>query len=332
MSKADLIFSSQNTGFGFIVLNLVTLILGFISNSTVCIVMIRSKRMPRNLSNFLVLQLSLADVILRIHVLVFTIRWIFDGFKEEFLLIFCIWNSTILMICYGVVFNLLAGIALDRFVNIVYPVKALIVEKKKIKATVLVWTYAIATSILTPFYVTLGTEKIAEVDITNERNSSNFNKTNFAVTCFIGKDITSRILFLTSQALLVIVPLIVIMFCYVKMFLALKDRDKGKSFQSIRTKSKRKVVKMLLIVVISYIVCWMPLSLFNILKSFDIFFEKAAKKRQFQMIARGFAGFSSCVNPFIYAFYNPRFRNEFLELFRGKVPRRRTITKNSNVL
>lgn len=80
----------------------------------------------------------------------------------------------------------------------------------------------------------------------------------------------------------------------------------------------RQVVRMLIAIVITYVVCWGPLLIFNVLQSFEYVgnylmgFEKHAKT-VFSLMAY----FNSCLNPIIYGFMSKSFRESFVSDLRG---------------
>uniref|UniRef100_A0A3P9ML10 Gastrin/cholecystokinin type B receptor n=1 Tax=Oryzias latipes TaxID=8090 RepID=A0A3P9ML10_ORYLA len=82
-----------------------------------------------------------------------------------------------------------------------------------------------------------------------------------------------------------------------------------------KLQAKRRVIRMLMVIVALYFVCWMPLYSVNTWKAFD---DKSASKT----LSGAPISFihllsytSACVNPIIYCFMNTRFRKALLSTF-----------------
>lgn len=78
---------------------------------------------------------------------------------------------------------------------------------------------------------------------------------------------------------------------------------------------KRKTFRLITLVVAAFGVCWMPISVFNVLRDIDI---DLIDKRYFlliQLLCHLCAMSSSCCNPFLYAWLHNRFRAELRKMF-----------------
>lgn len=78
---------------------------------------------------------------------------------------------------------------------------------------------------------------------------------------------------------------------------------------------KRKTFRLVSLVVAAFGVCWMPISVFNVLRDIDI---DLIDKRYFlliQLLCHLCAMSSSCCNPFLYAWLHDRFRAELRKMF-----------------
>ncbi|KAG8260036.1 neuropeptide Y receptor activity protein, partial [Homalodisca vitripennis] len=103
-------------------------------------------------------------------------------------------------------------------------------------------------------------------------------------------------------------PLCVISCVYVRMALRLWGSRAPGNAQDSRDanlmKNKKKVIKMLVIVVALFGLCWLPLQTYNVLQ--DVFPE-INKYRYINVIwfcCDWLAMSNSCYNPFIYGIYN----------------------------
>ncbi|XP_062238397.1 prolactin releasing hormone receptor 2a [Platichthys flesus] len=78
---------------------------------------------------------------------------------------------------------------------------------------------------------------------------------------------------------------------------------------------KRKTFRLVSLVVAAFGICWLPISVFNVLRDIDI---DLIDKRYFlliQLLCHLCAMSSSCCNPFLYAWLHDRFRSELRKMF-----------------
>ena len=90
----------------------------------------------------------------------------------------------------------------------------------------------------------------------------------------------------------------------------------------IQERSKFKVVKMLMVVVIAFTISWLPLYLIWLLVKFSDL-EKVTGNFQYFLeismpLAQWLGASNSCVNPALYAYFNKKYRQGFLQLLRSK--------------
>ncbi|KAK3718284.1 hypothetical protein QZH41_001251 [Actinostola sp. cb2023] len=250
-----------------VIVGAVLCFVGIGSNVLVCIVMRRSKRLLKVLSNFFIFELSIAELTLRVFLQLKTaLRYFSIGDND--IEVFCAIFGTVVDMCCGAIFCLLAGIALDRYVNIVYPIKGRTLGQQKIKGTMLVWGYAVLTAVsTTPFYTKVNSvARCSEPEIINSTaNCSEF------FFCDTGRSTASKTIILINFFLRFMVPLLLVIACYLNIVssLALSKRNESKLFRTTAVrKSTWKALKMLLLVVVSYVICWFPQMLFKICSAF----------------------------------------------------------------
>ncbi|KAG9467854.1 hypothetical protein GDO78_014171 [Eleutherodactylus coqui] len=94
------------------------------------------------------------------------------------------------------------------------------------------------------------------------------------------------------------------------------DRARINSSEAKLT-AKKRVIRMLIVIVAMFFICWMPIFVVNTWKAFD-------KKSAYKILSGSPISFihllsytSACVNPIIYCFMNKRFRKAFLATFAG---------------
>nr|CAD80257.1 putative cionin receptor [Ciona intestinalis] len=104
-----------------------------------------------------------------------------------------------------------------------------------------------------------------------------------------------------------------------------KSNRKRCDSRSLQTESqllaKKRIVKMLIVIVVLFFVCWTPLFIVNVWKAFD---PKGARKIFSGVIEiiQLMSYISTCVNPVTYCFMNKRFREGFLKAFICCLPSR----------
>ncbi|XP_037933760.1 neuromedin-K receptor-like [Teleopsis dalmanni] len=116
-----------------------------------------------------------------------------------------------------------------------------------------------------------------------------------------------------------LVPFCVISFVYIQMAVKLWGTRTPGNAQDLRDmtllRNKKKVIKMLIIVVIVFGLCWLPLQLYNIL------YVTIPEINEYHFISiiwfccDWLAMSNSCYNPFIYGIYNEKFKREFNKRF-----------------
>lgn len=111
------------------------------------------------------------------------------------------------------------------------------------------------------------------------------------------------------------IPLIILSFCYIKIGLRLrKSKAPGESIQMRDAKmseSRRKILKMCFIMVLTFMVFWAPLHFINVYRFYDKSIETWANFADIFFVCHLLAVSRTFVNPFIYAWSNAKFRAGF---------------------
>ncbi|XP_076739882.1 blue-sensitive opsin isoform X2 [Maylandia zebra] len=107
------------------------------------------------------------------------------------------------------------------------------------------------------------------------------------------------------------VPLTTIIFCYSQLLITLKMAAKAQAESASTQKAEREVTRMVVIMVLGFLVCWMPYASFalwvvnNRGQSFDL---------RFATIPSCFSKASAVYNPVIYVVFNKQFRTCMLAM------------------
>lgn len=122
-----------------------------------------------------------------------------------------------------------------------------------------------------------------------------------------------------------ILPMILITMCYVLIWIKVWKRNiptdtKDAQMERMQQKSKVKVVKMLVAVVILFVVSWLPLyvifariKLGGEIESWEYDILSIATP-----IAQWLGASNSCINPILYAFFNKKFRRGFVAIIKSR--------------
>ncbi|CAN8019836.1 unnamed protein product, partial [Ixodes persulcatus] len=115
-------------------------------------------------------------------------------------------------------------------------------------------------------------------------------------------------------------PLCVITLCYIFIWLKVwRRRPPGEAHdfgvENMIQRSKVKVAKMLLVVVIVFAISWLPLyAIFARLKIGEPLVDGSAEQAVIEVaapVAQWLGASNSCINPILYAFFNSKFRMGF---------------------
>ncbi|XP_038604413.1 blue-sensitive opsin-like [Tachyglossus aculeatus] len=114
------------------------------------------------------------------------------------------------------------------------------------------------------------------------------------------------------------VPLSIIIFSYGRLLLTLRSVAKQQEQSATTQKAEREVTKMVIVMVLGFLVCWLPYASFSLWvvtnrgQAFDL---------RMASIPSVFSKASTVYNPVIYVFMNKQFRSCMLKLvFCGKSP------------
>ncbi|XP_001635402.2 pyroglutamylated RF-amide peptide receptor isoform X1 [Nematostella vectensis] len=253
------------------------LLLGIFINSLICYVMIRRQKIHRSTANFYLFHLSTTELLLWIVVLpVAMVIQMSDADSRVpcKILVFVIFT------CEAVMFGLLTAIAIDKYTNIISPLKGLVLEERKFMSVAILWVFALVIS--APFLYSVE-EAILKYDLTTStliritgnnkeefqsiRNGTvtggnvTFNQTTYRNTSCI---LPMRICEIPSNArgqatctfyfiVSFLLPLILIIFAYSKIVCQLWMRSKAQDAQSFSARTKLRAVRMLVLVVLAYL-------------------------------------------------------------------------------
>ncbi|KXJ69290.1 substance-K receptor [Aedes albopictus] len=294
-------------------------IIAVIGNSLVIWIVLTTKQM-QTITNMFIANLALADVTIAVFAIPFQFqaavlqRWNLP----EFMCPFC---PFVQLLSVNVSVFTLTAIAVDRHRAIINPLRAR--ASKNISKFVIsaIWMMSFALAAPTLFALRVVPVSIVSLGETNE-TYINMTKPFCQVVNFEESEMLLYRYILTLVQYFV--PLCVISFVYIQMALRLWGSKTPGNAQDSRDmtmlKNKKKVIKMLIIVVALFGICWFPLQLYNIL---HVTWSEVNEYRYINIIwfvCDWLAMSNSCYNPFIYGIYNEKFKREFHKRypFRGR--------------
>ncbi|KAJ6643588.1 RYamide receptor [Pseudolycoriella hygida] len=288
-------------------------LLAVIGNSLVIWIISTTKSM-QTVTNFFISNLALADVVIGLFCIPFQFqaallqRWNLP----EFMCPFCPFVQSISV---NVSIFTLTAIAMDRYRAILHPLKA---KPSKYVSKLIVsgiWIVSIIISI--PFPIALRVFPVTEGRTFNDGKIMQHQKY-FCDNTILPNEVMRHYRYFLVLFQYVI-PFCVITFIYVQMAIRLWGSKTPGNAQNARDvsllRNKKRVIKMLIIVVLLFGICWCPLQVYNILQ---VTWDSVNEYKYINIVwfcSDWLAMSNSCYNPFIYGIYNDRFKREFQRRF-----------------
>ncbi|XP_036938620.1 vertebrate ancient opsin-like [Acanthopagrus latus] len=122
-----------------------------------------------------------------------------------------------------------------------------------------------------------------------------------------------------------ILPFLVIVFCYGKLLCAIRQVSGINA--SMSRKREQRVLFMVVVMVICYLLCWLPYGIMALLATFG---PPGLVTPEASIIPSVLAKTSTVINPVIYVFMNKQFYRCFQALLRCDTPRRGSSLKSSS--
>ncbi|XP_043957015.1 somatostatin receptor type 5-like isoform X2 [Gambusia affinis] len=187
--------------------------------------------------------------------------------------------------------------SIDRFLAVVYPIRSTRWRKPRVAKILngLVWVISFLMAL--PLTIFSGVQ-------------DKFN------TCNISwpepSEMWSLAFILYTSVMGFFGPLIVITLCY--LIIVIKVKAVGlRAGLTKRRKSERKVTRMVVIIVLVFVLCWLPFFTVNIVNLFYVIPEsKFTAELYFSMVILTYV--NSCANPVLYGFLSDKFKQSFKEV------------------
>ncbi|KAK8783261.1 allatostatin-A receptor-like [Amblyomma americanum] len=272
-------------------------VIGFFGNALVVVVVLCNPQM-RSTTNILIINLAMADLLFIVFCVPFT-GWDYTLNYWPFGDVWCRIVQYLVIVCaYASIYTLVL-MSLDRFLAVVHPITSMSIrtERNAYLAILLTWVVILLACI--PALFAHG------MLILND----SFSSCTFRVD--LGYNIAAfQISFFMSSF---VIPLALIFILYVLMLKRLWfGAAPGGRVSAESVRSKKRVTRLVVVVVVVFAVCWCPVQVVLVLKSVDIYGLPMNPPRIVVQIASQILAYTnSCVNPFLYAFLSDNFRKSF---------------------
>ncbi|KAK3550839.1 hypothetical protein QTP70_006164 [Hemibagrus guttatus] len=273
-------------------------VVGFPGNMLVLWVILRGAQM-KSMTDVSLLNLAIADLLL-----IFTLPFLAHYARDTWVFgeAMC---KLVLSVYYigfyaGIFFIVLMSI--DRYLAIVHAVFALRIRTKTygILASIIIWITAIVASFPELQYLSYSkTNNTKEVFCTAYPNDGE-------------KNIERSTAFIKMNILGLLIPLIIVGYCYVMVL---------RRLLMLRT-SKRLAIRLVAVVMLVFFCCWTPYNITAFIKALElkgILSSECERSKRIQLmlqVTEAIAYSHSCLNPFLYVFVGEKFRRHLSRLLR----------------
>lgn len=271
----------------------IVILLGFLENLVILCVLLKNRHLHTP-TNIFIMGLAISDILLCSFNLPFQLHyqltetWAFGGAL-----------CRVIMPTYGVPIFVssmsILMIAIDRYILIVHPFRK---RMSKYIAVAIVVSIAAFTIILSvPLIVHTKYEVIDYPAIRVYKE----------LCIEIWPNLRLRRAYsVTTMIIQFFIPLVATTFLYIRISAVLRNRPIKKN----EKRKNHKTNKILISIVISFSICWMPWNIVSLIVEFN---QKLLSGRYFKLVdllLKIFAMGSACVNPFLYGWLNDSFRKE----------------------
>ncbi|CAG9772997.1 unnamed protein product [Ceutorhynchus assimilis] len=285
--------------------------IALLGNVFVCYIVLHSPRM-RTVTNYFIMNLAVGDILITLLCVPFTSvplmlqYWPFGS-------IMCPLVNYVSTLSVFVSAYTLVAISIDKWMLIMYPLKPRISKRFATYIIAAVWIFAGITVLPTGVFSTVQQPEGPDGGL------SVYQKCNKYICredySSIGEvyETTFTIVLMILQY---IIPLIVLLFTYTSIAAVIWCHRIPGEAENTRDKrmarSKKKMIKMMITVVLVFTMCWLPYNLFML---FQIHIPVQFYPYVYFPV-HGLAMSHACYNPIIYCYMNTRFRDGLFLILR----------------
>ncbi|XP_076830876.1 substance-K receptor isoform X2 [Brachyhypopomus gauderio] len=278
-------------------------IVSIIGNVTVIWIILAHKRM-RTVTNYFIVNLAFSDASMATFNTVFNFVYAIHN-DWYFGLGYCKFQNFFPITAVFSSIYSMAAIAVDRYMAILHPLKSRLSSTTTKVVIGVIWAVALTLAFPQCFYSSTSVyshRTVCMVEWPDDYGGT--HQLSYQIAVII---------------LIYVLPLLVMLVTYSLVGQRLwgsKIPGEASDYYQNQIQAKRKVVKMMIVVVMTFAICWLPYHIYFILGSFkkDIY-----NQQYIQQVYLGIfwlAMSSNMYNPIIYCCLNQRFRSGFRRAFR----------------
>ncbi|XP_074647616.1 tachykinin-like peptides receptor 99D [Tubulanus polymorphus] len=271
-------------------------------------IVIAHKRM-RTVTNYFLVNLAFADLSISAFTVMFNFVYMLNS-HWPFGLIYCKYSFFLSVVTITASVLTFLAIALDRYVAIVHPLRPRMSARTAWSVIAGIWTLAACVSM----------PRMIFADVLEHRYDDGSSRT----VCFVlwPDGVSNKWDFGYTIFVIIVnyvIPMVVLGVAYTRIGMKLwgsKVIGENSLGQGDNVRSKKRVVKMMITVVLLFAVCWMPQHLYFIITSVNINITLTRQAQYIYLAIYWLAMSNSMYNPFIYCWMNSRFRQGFKSVFK----------------
>uniref|UniRef100_A0A3P8TCQ2 Tachykinin receptor 3 n=1 Tax=Amphiprion percula TaxID=161767 RepID=A0A3P8TCQ2_AMPPE len=263
-------------------------------NLIVIWIILAHKRM-RTVTNYFLLNLAFADVSMAAFNTLINFIYATHG-EWYFGEVYCRFHNFFPVTAVFASIYSMTAIAIDRYMAIIHPLKHRLSAKATMGVIVCIWSLAVVLAFPLCYFSTTRTLPRRTL-------------------CYV----SWPLLLLNITVLVYLLPLVVMGITYTIVGVTLWGSEiPGDSSDNYlgQLRAKRKVVKMMIIVVVTFALCWLPYHVYFIVTGLNKRLSKWKYIQQVYLTVLWLAMSSTMYNPIIYCCLNSRFRAGFKKVFR----------------
>ncbi|XP_023220987.1 QRFP-like peptide receptor [Centruroides sculpturatus] len=234
----------------------------------------------------------------------------------------CSFNPFAQMACLTASVLTLSAISCDRFIAIMFPLHVRITKQRTGAVIAVIWIVSMIAAIPFPIYRTHVERQWSDF---LEIQCSDFWPHEVVYSEELGRCVKivrgKKIYYTFVTVALFFLPIIIMSTSYSliiwRLWINKVPGEKNLANMNVQHKAKKKVIKMVCVVLVVFVLCWMP---FQIIVLYSQFGQKEALLPEWFLKMNYLATFAahsnSALNPVIYGGFNNNFRQSFLKLLK----------------
>ncbi|XP_076361629.1 RYamide receptor-like [Tachypleus tridentatus] len=272
-------------------------------NGIVCYIVLADQHM-RTVTNFFIVNLAVGDLLMAVLCIPFTFVVNLILHRWPFGTTLCIVVTYAQAVSVFISAYTMIAISIDKYIAIIKPLRPRMTKLQAKLLIFLVWMVAIITPLPTAVVSRLVTTK----------DSDDYHCTEVwdppAQRYYYGMALMTLQYFL---------PLLVLIFTYTRIAIVVWGKRTPGEAEDGRDQrmaaSKRKMVKMMIMVVTVFTFCWLPLNTLIVISDQDQTIWSYEHIQYIWFICHWLAMSHASYNPIIYCWMNSKFRNGFRQIF-----------------